>query len=87
MIPGEQNLVYFEVHNPTNKDMIGRAVPSISPASAAKYVEKMECFCFQEQPLAAGETKLMPLNFYLDADIPDDVKELTMGYTLYNKES
>jgi len=87
VVPGKTKLVYFEVFNPTDKDMVSRAIPSISPARAAQYVNKMECFCFEEQPLAAGESKRMPMRFYLDKDTPKEIEQLTLSYTLYNRSS
>ena len=84
--PGVSQVVLFDVHNPTNQTMTAQAIPSISPAHAAQYVRKMECFCFQEQVLAARESKSMPLRFYLDESTPSDIKELTLSYTLYNKD-
>lgn len=81
--PGEIIKVNFVVENPTAEAMIGRAVPSVSPGEAAKYFKKMECFCFSEQPLAAHERKLMPVQFYVDAELPQKFRTITLSYRLY----
>ncbi len=84
--PGQSSHVEFSVTNPTKTGMSGRAIPSVSPAQATAYLRKIECFCFQEQYLAAGETKIMPLQFYFTDEIPDDIREVTLSYTLYEME-
>jgi len=84
--PGKTSTVEFSVTNPTKNGMSGRAIPSVSPAQATAYLRKVECFCFQEQYLEAGETKVMPLQFYFTDEIPDDIKEVTLSYTLYEME-
>jgi cytochrome c oxidase assembly protein subunit 11 len=82
--PGELNKVNFYVKNPTNADIVGQAVPSISPGTAALYMNKTECFCFEQQTLQAGEELLMPMQFYVDPQIPEDITYFTLQYTLYN---
>ena len=43
--PGQPTKIDFLVRNKTGKDMIGQAIPSVSPGVAAKYFQKTECFC------------------------------------------
>lgn len=81
--PGETKVVNFRVENLTNEASVGTAIPSVSPGEAAKHVKKLECFCFMRQPLAARETKLMRLQFYIDPALPKHINTLTMSYTLY----
>ncbi|MNE60651.1 Cytochrome c oxidase assembly protein CtaG [compost metagenome] len=82
--PGEMKQVNYRVFNPTDHSMIGQAVPSVSPGPAAAYLKKVECFCFNRQELKAGESKLMPLKFYIDPDLPDDINTITLSYSLYD---
>ena len=82
--PGEMKLVNYRVFNPTDRTMIGQAVPSVSPGPAAAYLKKVECFCFNRQELQAGESKLMPLKFYIDPALPDDINTITLSYSLYD---
>ncbi|NNG63331.1 cytochrome c oxidase assembly protein, partial [Pseudomonas fragi] len=60
------------------------AVPSISPAEAAQYFHKTECFCFTQQVLQPGQSLEMPMRFIVDRDMPKDVKHLTLAYTLFD---
>ena len=63
--------------------MRAQAIPSYAPKSATEFFTKLECFCFQEQTLAANETKKMPVVFVIDAGLPDDVKTITLSYTFF----
>jgi len=82
--PGELKTVYFYAKNETGKDMIGQAVPSLSPFNLTEYFHKTECFCFQQQPLAGGEDAEMGLQFIVDKEIPADVELMTLSYTLFD---
>ncbi|PKI16478.1 cytochrome c oxidase assembly protein [Colwellia sp. 12G3] len=82
--PGEMKLVSFYAKNNATHDIIGQAVPSVSPGLAANYFHKIECFCFTQQPLAAGKDVEMSLQFYVDLELPTDIKTLTLSYTLYD---
>lgn len=82
--PGELTEVKFYARNPTGTTMIAQAVPSVAPFVAADYMHKTECFCFSQQTLAAGEAIEMPLLFYIDPAIPEDVSKLTLSYTLFD---
>jgi len=81
--PGEIKMINFRVENLTADAMVGRAVPSVAPGQAAEHFKKMECFCFIEQPLKGKESKLMPLQFYIDPALSKEVKTVTLSYTLY----
>ena len=83
--PGQPTKVDFLVKNKTDKDMIGQAIPSVSPGIAAKYFQKTECFCFTDQVLKAGEEKVMPVVFIIDPSISEDVHEITLSYTFFIK--
>lgn len=82
--PGEVAQVDFYARNPTRRDIVGQAVPSVSPGVAATYLNKTECFCFNNQPLAAGEEVVMPMIFYVDPQLPDDITFFTLQYTFYD---
>ncbi|MDT0595131.1 cytochrome c oxidase assembly protein [Glaciecola petra] len=82
--PGKMSEVAFYVRNPTKRDIIAQAVPSVSPGTASLYMNKTECFCFQHQPLKAGEEAIMPMVFYIDPQLPEDITFFTLQYTLYD---
>lgn len=82
--PGAVNSTIFYAENPNTRAMVGQAIPSISPARAAEYFHKTECFCFNQQPLDGGATAEMPLQFIVDQDLPRDIRTITLSYTLFD---
>lgn len=82
--PGAVNQMIFVAHNTTDRPMSAQAVPSITPAEAAAYFHKTECFCFTQQVLQPGERIEMPVRFIVDRDLPTSVKHLTLAYTLFD---
>ena len=88
---GETALVFYEAHNPTNKTISGQASFNIFPFSAGSYFSKIDCFCFVEQTLQPGERVKMPVTFYIDPEINENIetkniKSLTLSYTFYKLE-
>jgi cytochrome c oxidase assembly protein subunit 11 len=81
--PGEMTEIVYEVTNNLGRAVRAQAIPSYAPKSATEFFTKLECFCFQEQTLAANETKKMPVVFVIDAGLPDDVKTITLSYTFF----
>lgn len=82
--PGEVHVMHYRVSNPRSTLMVGQAIPSVAPNAAAGHLNKIECFCFNEQPLQAGETVDMALRFFVDPRLPDNISKLTLSYTLYD---
>ena len=82
--PGEAVDTVFHARNPTGRDMVGQAIPSLVPFKAANYFHKTECFCFNQQALAAGETAELGLRFIVDPDLPSGVNTITLSYTLFD---
>ncbi|KAH6622883.1 cytochrome c oxidase-like protein [Chaetomium tenue] len=88
VLPGETALAFYTATNNSDKDIIGVATYSVTPAQTAPYFSKIQCFCFEEQRLAAGETVDMPVFFYLDPDLLRDlnmrnVHTVTLNYTFF----
>jgi cytochrome c oxidase assembly protein subunit 11 len=81
--PGQLVHVEYEVANVRGTPMTGQAVVSYGPRLAGQYVRKLDCFCFTQQTLAAGETRRMPVSFVLDADLPADINSVTLSYTFF----
>ena len=81
--PGEVATVEYEVINVRGSAVTGQAVPSYGPATAGEYFHKIECFCFQQQTLAAGETRRMPVTFVVDPKLPKDVTTISLSYTFF----
>jgi cytochrome c oxidase assembly protein subunit 11 len=63
--------------------MAGQAIPSFAPQQAAAHFQKLECFCFKQQTLAAHETRRFPVVFFIDPALPKDVRTITLSYTFF----
>lgn len=81
--PGKPTTVNFIAKNISDKNLIGQAVPSVSPGLAAAYLQKTECFCFSQQELKPGEEKIMPVTFIIDTELPKKTHELILSYTFF----
>lgn len=84
--PGQMAEVDFTFTNNSPNENWGRAVPSVSPSNATRYLRKISCFCFQEQQLQGDERLTIPLVFQLARDLPEDINTITLVYTLYPVE-
>jgi cytochrome c oxidase assembly protein subunit 11 len=81
--PGETHEVQFHAKNNSGRTMTVRAIPSVTPGIGASYLVKLECFCFREQTLHAGESVKMPVIFIVSPDLPDRYRTLTLSYALF----
>ncbi|HHC6596480.1 TPA: cytochrome c oxidase assembly protein [Vibrio parahaemolyticus] len=81
--PGEVVQTEYLAFNESGQRLVGQAVPSVSPGNGAAYFNKIECFCFTQQPLDGKQHAQMPLIFYIEPDLPDSILTLTLSYTLY----
>ncbi len=84
VVPGQSYRVDFYAENHSDHTMTVQAVPSITPTQTASYMQKVECFCFTQQTLAAGESITMPVVFTVDTRLPEQFSTLTLSYTLYD---
>lgn len=88
VLPGETALAFYDAKNRSDKDIIGMATYSISPGEAAQYFNKIQCFCFEEQKLGAGEEIDMPVFFFIDPDFARDpamrnIDDIILHYTFF----
>jgi len=92
VLPGETALAFYTATNRSTEDIIGVATYSVTPAQVAPYFSKIQCFCFEEQRLNAGETVDMPVFFFIDPDFVNDptmtkIHTITLSYTFFSKSA
>jgi cytochrome c oxidase assembly protein subunit 11 len=83
-------LAFYTATNKGPADIIGVATYSVTPAQVAPYFSKIQCFCFEEQKLNAGESVDMPVFFFIDPDFAKDpsmrnIDTITLSYTFFSK--
>ncbi|RAK97217.1 cytochrome c oxidase assembly protein [Aspergillus ibericus CBS 121593] len=88
VLPGETALAFFTATNKGPTDIIGVATYSVTPGQVAPYFSKIQCFCFDEQKLNAGESVDMPVFFFIDPDFAKDpamkgIDTITLSYTFF----
>jgi cytochrome c oxidase assembly protein subunit 11 len=81
--PGQLTTVMYEFQNVQNRRMAAQAIPSYAPRQAAAHFNKLECFCFNQYTLEAGETKQWPVAFVIDPKLSKDVTTITLSYTFF----
>lgn len=86
---GAHSLAFYEVTNTSVSDVSVIASYNVTPHKAGRFFSKLECFCFEERIIKAGETKKLPVIFFVDPAMEeernaDDVKTITLSYTFFN---
>ncbi|HUU71047.1 MAG TPA: cytochrome c oxidase assembly protein [Burkholderiales bacterium] len=81
--PGELVHVVFDLKNTTDVSVQAQAIPSFGPQRAGLHVKKLECFCFTQQEIRAGESRELPVVLVVEPSIPQDVHTVTLSYTMF----
>ena len=88
---GETGLAFYEAYNPTDAVVAGQAGYNVVPFEIGSYFDKIACFCFTMQVLQPHERVEMPVSFYVDPAMLDDIEsrgitEITLSYTMFRAE-
>lgn len=81
--PGALVRVNYLAHNKGAEAFVGQAVPSITPATATRYFQKIQCFCFSQQKFAPGEERTLPVLFVINPGMDADLRTVTLSYTFF----
>jgi cytochrome c oxidase assembly protein subunit 11 len=87
---GQVVTVNYRVINEAARPIVASAAYNVAPLNAGSYFEKINCFCFTEQSLKAGETRDMAVVFYVDPAMAKDpdgnaINTITLSYTFYQQ--
>lgn len=85
---GETGLAFYRIRNLSDQPIVARATYNVTPHVAGQYFAKLECFCFQDQTIAAGAEADLPVVFFVDPDMVNDadtrdLDTLTLSYTFF----
>ena len=86
--PGETALAFFTTKNKADHPITGVATYNVQPPQAGQYFVKIQCFCFDEQRLQAGEEVDMPVFFVIDPKFNEDpalrrISNITLSYNFF----
>jgi cytochrome c oxidase assembly protein subunit 11 len=85
---GDVVTVNYKVINQAARVISAQASYNVSPPQIGAYFNKINCFCFTEQTLKAGETREMAVVFYVDPKLAEDrdqnsLSTITLSYTFF----
>ncbi len=85
---GQMTEIMYEAKSLAKQVSTGTSTFNVAPFELGGYFNKIDCFCFTEQPLEAGESIDMPVVFFIDPEMDKDeslknIKEITLSYTFF----
>lgn len=85
---GETGMAWFDVTNTSDHPIFARASYNVVPEQAGPYFQKLQCFCFDDQTIPAGETMKFPVQYFVAPELATDreangITEITLSYTFY----
>ncbi|MFN7179573.1 cytochrome c oxidase assembly protein [Hyphomonas sp.] len=89
---GQHGLAFYEVSNPTNQEVRVIAAYNVTPHYAGPYFNKLECFCFSERVIAPGETRKLPVVYFVAPELVTDrvagkLETITLSYTFFDSSA
>lgn len=85
---GETATGFFKITNLASEPVTARASYNVEPALVGSYFNKLQCFCFEDLTLKAGESLDIPVVFFVDPEVAkqrelDSMTEITLSYTFF----
>ncbi|QUS56881.1 cytochrome c oxidase assembly protein [Pseudovibrio brasiliensis] len=85
---GQMTEIMYEAKSLAQQVSTGTSTFNVAPFEVGGYFNKIDCFCFTEQPLQSGESIDMPVVFFIDPELDKDeslknIKEITLSYTFF----
>lgn len=89
---GQHGLAFYEVSNPTDREIRVIASYNVTPHMAGPYFNKLECFCFSERVIGPGEARKLPVVYFISPDVIEDrvarnLETITLSYTFFDSGS
>jgi len=81
---GKPYITHYVMKNNSSKQLHTTASPSVTPGKHAEYFKKIECFCFNQQTINAGEVKDLGIQFIIDNELPNDSGDIVLSYTMFD---
>ncbi len=88
---GAHGLAFYEATNTSTRPISVIASYNVTPHRAGPFFNKLECFCFEERVFQPGETKKLPVVFFVDPALEEkalnkDIRTITLSYTFFETD-
>ena len=85
---GETATIFYKITNNAAEPVTAQATYNVQPDLAGAYFNKLQCFCFEDLTLKAGESLDVPVVFFVDPAVAgqrelDSMSEITLSYTFF----
>jgi cytochrome c oxidase assembly protein subunit 11 len=89
---GENTVDFYRAYNSGSDPVTGVATFNVTPLRAAKYFNKIKCFCEDGQELKPSQTARFGVAYFIDPRIATDpetkdIKAVTLSYTFFPAKS
>lgn len=85
--PGEIVETTYRVRNRSDRILLARATPSVTPGEAARHVMVLECFCFGQQQFGPKEERELAFTFFVSPTLPKERTVLSVAHTFFGIEN
>tara|TARA_B100000586_G_scaffold73993_1_gene51896 strand:- start:308 stop:757 length:450 start_codon:yes stop_codon:yes gene_type:complete len=86
IVPGEVKTINYTVKNLSEKSMTGTATFQVYPSELRDFMTKLNCFCYEEQTLKAGEKERYSLVLLVDPKVKKNIKEAIIQFVFFKKK-
>jgi cytochrome c oxidase assembly protein subunit 11 len=85
---GETREIHYTAHSKLDVPTRGRAIFNVTPEWTGAYFHKIQCFCFSDLTLKPGETRDLPVVFFVDPAIvkaseAKGLTTITLSYSMF----
>ena len=81
---GKPYNTHYVMKNNSGRQLHTTASPSVTPGKLADHFKKIECFCFEQQTIKPGERVDLGIQFVIDNDLPNNVGDIVLSYTMFD---
>jgi len=89
---GQIYKIEFNVENYDFNKSSGKAIYVVEPIFFKKYFVEIDCFCYKNQTLMAGEKSIYSITFYIDTEVlnnsrANNIQNINISYTFLNNKN
>ena len=91
LIPGKVTSINYSIENLSNETLVASATFQFWPDELESYLTKLNCFCYEEQTLKAGQKQEYPLVLLIDPKVAinpntKDMDKAIIQFTFFKKQ-